>query len=382
MNKENVCFVAEIEEIRDIPSADNLVQAIISGWECVITKDKFDIGDKVVIAVVDAVIPQKLAESLGILGYLKHRKKTNQYTVKAVKLRGVYSMATIISTMQEAGVTSAWAVGDDQSVNYGITKYEEPVEQVTLTDAKGKKVRYSKNPNFHVYHKFPNAKNAPNMFEEGEEVVITNKLHGANWRAGIVKKSKLSLWEKFKKFIGIADKWIEYDFVYGSHNVEKGSSSQHYYSSDIWKEIVDRYGIKEKLWNEVKRHKEAYIGDGFILYGEIYGPGIQKYYDYGFKNPQLALFDIKIAGDYIGHRYFTYWAEEFNIPTVGVLYEGPFSQEIVEKFQNNRFISTTKTPEEGIVVKSITGDRNKIAKYINPAYLEFQSKKEDSTDFH
>jgi hypothetical protein len=36
------------------------------------------------------------------------------------------------------------------------------------------------------------------------------------------------------------------------------------------------------------------IGEGVILYGEIYGAGIQKNYEYGLTDIQFAGFDLKI----------------------------------------------------------------------------------------
>jgi RNA ligase (TIGR02306 family) len=371
-NVNSVCFVGKIEEINPIQGADKIVQAVISGWECVIQKDEFVVGENVVIATTDAVIPIELADKLGITNYLKHRKKTGQYTVKTTKLKGVYSTATII---KKAHVIND-KVGEDMMKELGIEKYEEPVEQIQL--ASGKKVRYQKNPNFHVYHKFPNAKNAPNIFTAEDSIVITRKVHGCNARYGIVKKSKLTILDRIKKFFG--KKWIEYDFVYGSHEVEKGSDSQGFYSTDVWREVGDRYRIKEKLW----RYLDIFgpIGEGIILYGEVYGPGIQKYYDYSERELKLVLFDIKLDGEYVGHELFSLTASILDLPKVEVFYKGKHCNEKIKEFQHNKFISNTKVPEEGVVVKCITGDRAKIAKYINPAYLEFQSKKEDSTDFH
>ena len=66
-------------------------------------------------------------------------------------------------------------------------------------------------------------------------VEITRKIHGTNARYGIVKKCKLSIWDKVKRFFG--DEWVEYEYVYGSHNVEKGSDSQGFYSTDVWRTI-------------------------------------------------------------------------------------------------------------------------------------------------
>ena len=165
-----------------------------------------------------------------------------------------------------------------------------PAVQIQL--ASGKKIRYHQNPNFGVYYKFPNAKNVKGMFTEEDEVQITRKLHGTNARYGIVKKTKLSFWDKLKKFFRLADEWIEYEYVYGSHNVEKGSDSQGFYDTDVWRTVADKYDIKNKLWRYVKRHTKEHIGSGVVLYGEIYGPGIQKNYDYGLKEIEFAGFEM------------------------------------------------------------------------------------------
>ena len=45
-------------------------------------------------------------------------------------------------------------------------------------------------------------------------------------------------WDKVKKFFRLADKWIDYEFVVGSHNVEKGSDSQGFYHTNVWYEIA------------------------------------------------------------------------------------------------------------------------------------------------
>ena len=134
---------------------------------------------------------------------------------------------------------------------------------------------------FHIYYKFPNFKNVPNIFTSDDEVEVTRKIHGTNARYGIVKKNKLSLFDKIRKFFG--NKWIEYEYVYGSHNVEKGSDSQGFYSTDVWKTVADKYNLKKILWNYVKdNYNTEELGSGFIIYGEIYGPGIQgDNYTYG-----------------------------------------------------------------------------------------------------
>ena len=222
------------------------------------------------------------------------------------------------------------------------------------------------------------------MFNEGDLVQITRKLHGTNARYGIVKKLKLSFWDKVKKFFGLADEWIDYEYVYGSHNVEKGSDSQGFYSTDVWREVADKYQIKDKLWHLIKVLGSIQdVGSGIIVYGEVYGPGIQKNYDYKLNGLEFAMFDVTIDGVYQDiHEVEAYsYPTILNLPHVPILFNGAWSQEIQDKYTFNNFIEGTKIPHEGIVIKHHTGERNKVAKVINPDYLIYEEK-HDVGDSH
>ena len=76
-----------------------------------------------------------------------------------------------------------------------------------------------------------------------------------------------------------------------------------------------------------------------------------------------------------------FWGILLGLPYVEVLYDGLWSQEIQDKFTFNNFIEGTKVPHEGIVVKHISGERNKVAKVINPDYLIY-GEKHDVGDSH
>ena len=269
--------------------------------------------------------------------------------------------------------------GSDCMELLGITKYEPPIKQIQL--ASGRKIKWRDNQNFHIYYKFPNLKNVEGMFTEKDTVQITRKIHGTNARYGIVRKGKLTFWDKVKKFFRLADKWIDYEYIYGSHNCEKGSDSQGFYSEDVWKTIAEKYDIKAKLWQEAKR-QGFHLGEGIILYGEIYGAGIQKNYEYGLTDIQFAAFDIKINGEYCATEVTEVITQDLlQLPHVEVLYEGLWNQEIQDDYVFNNFIEGTKTPHEGIVIKHISGDRKKVAKVINPEYL-IASEKHDYGDSH
>ena len=372
-NLNSVCYVASITEIRAIEGADNIELAVVGGWNCITKRGEYQAGDSVIIATTDAVIPVELSDAMGVTGYLRKGQR-----VRTVKLRGVYSECLIIPMKYLSGKGAKNIPGTDLMETLGIFKYEPPVKSVQMSVG-GRKFKYHQNPNFGIYYKFPNMKNVPDMFTEEDEVQITRKLHGTNARYGIVRKTKLSVWDRVKKFLRIADEWVHYEFVYGSHNVEKGSDSQGFYSTDVWRTIADKYDIKKKLWNMVKllhNNGVEHIGSGFVIYGEIYGAGIQKNYDYGLKDIEFAGFDVTIDGRYVSttRAFVLFSAHDLDLPHVPVLYKGKWSQAVQDKFVFGNNIEGTKIPHEGVVVKCVSGERNRVAKVINPDYLIYGEK--------
>lgn len=364
-NDNSVCFAAIISEIKPIEGADKIEQAVVSGWNCIVPKGVYKPGKLVIVATTDAVIPKELSDELKVTDYLRKGQR-----VRTVKLRGVYSECLIMDMIHANKICKE---GDDLMDIMGIYKYEPPAKMVQL--ASGKTVKYHENPNFHIYYKFPNAKNVPDMFSEGDEVEITRKIHGTNARYGIVKKSKISLWDRIKKLFG--NRWAEYEFVVGSHNVEKGSDSQGYYDTNVWYDMAEKLKIKEKLWEIAKAGFFSLdeFGSGLTIYGEIYGAGIQKNYDYGLSAQEFVGFDVMLNGKYLNTVISEYVISiRLGLKYVEVLYSGPYSKAEVDKHVYNNFVDGTKVPHEGVVVKHVSGDRHKVAKFINPEYLIFAEK--------
>jgi RNA ligase (TIGR02306 family) len=368
-NQNSVAYVGKIGSVSEIPGADNIELATVGGWNAITKKGEYKVDDLVVVATTDAVIPQKLSDGLGVTNYLRKGQR-----VRTVKLRGVYSECLIMSknNIPELRKYPTITEGEDLMELLGITKYEPPVKTITLVSG-GRKVKYHQNPNFKVYHKFPNQKNVPDMFNEEDEVVITRKLHGTNARYGIVRKKKLSIWDRVKMFFG--NQWAGFDYVYGSHNVEKGSDSQGFYSTDVWDDVARKYDIRNKLWAHVKDTYEPYdLTEGFIIFGEIYGAGIQKNYEYGLTDVKFAGFDVEVDGEYQPYMRENTHFEVMDLPQVELLYSGNWSKEEQDKFVFGNFIEGTKVPHEGVVVKSVTGVRSKVSKVINPDYLIYGEK--------
>jgi len=392
-NNQSVCYVGKINEIKEIPGCDNIMSAKINDWNTIVRKGGYKVGDLVGVAVTDAVLPEEMVERLDIKNYLRKGCR-----VRTVKLKGVYSECLVFD------VDSNYKEGQDLMTDFNVVKYEEPVKMINISVPKvyfkwnkihklgmwkrwinyqinkfRKKYSYKENPNFNIYYKFPNFKNVPDIFTEEDQVVITRKIHGTNARYGVVKRSNLNIFAKIKHWF-TKNPFDLYEFVYGSHRVEKGSDSQGFYSTDVWKEIMDKYQLKEKLWNMIKRYPIEEIGSGFILYGEIYGPGIQKNYDYNLKEIEFKAFDIEINSEFMSDLTFRAKCNVYEIPTVDKLYRGNWSKEKQESY-NGDLIPNTKIPEEGIVIKSIDGNKRKRAKVVNSNYLIY-AEKHNVTDEH
>jgi transglutaminase/protease-like cytokinesis protein 3 len=100
------------------------------------------------------------------------------------------------------------------------------------------------------------------------------------------------------------------------------------------------------------------------------------------KEIEFVGFDVKKNEEYLNPVDARITIQNImKLPYVEVLYYGLWSQKIQDEYVFNNFIEGTKVPEEGIVIKYYTGERNKVAKVINPDYLIYGEKK-DIGDSH
>jgi RNA ligase (TIGR02306 family) len=128
--------------------------------------------------------------------------------------------------------------------------------------------------------------------------------------------------------------------------------------------------------------------DQVIIYGELYGPGIQKL-TYGVDKLSFRAFDIMINGKYIDYSRFLAYCQMYGVPTCTELYYGPYKNiDNIKTFADgNTTLPNASHIREGVVVKAATEDTHpdvgrKILKYISNAYLAWKDGREDldSTD--
>lgn len=355
--KVEVCRIASVA---NHPNADrlDLITLADKDWVCVTAKGNFKPQDLCVYFPVDSILPIDVENK--IFG-IDAKVKLNGSRVRTIKLRGAVSQG-IAASFKTLGLTeSKYSIGYDMTKMLGVIKYEPPAARCTnKTAATSKK---QTNPHFRKYTGIENAKNYAKLFAEGEDVVVTEKLHGTNFRAGWVPFHASTPWKRFKAWLGVAPK---YEFVFGSHNVQLQDKLLYkgYYDKNLYAEAVVKYSLKEKL------------KPGEVVYGEIIGDGVQKGYTYGC-NPgerKLVLFEVMLDGKYIDPIFARKFAEACQLEFVPVIYKGCFIKEKILSLKDGPSVyCPTQKIREGCVVRSIIEQDcyigRKTLKFISDAYL-------------
>jgi RNA ligase (TIGR02306 family) len=355
--------VCKVDNIIKHPNADKLSIVQVKGWNCIVGLDQYSIGDLVVFVPPDCILTDSLIGKYK-LDYLKKNGRTG-----SVKLRGYVSQGLILDLPD-----GKWNVGDDVSVILGITKWEPPQASYQVSVAKTSKKRI--NPFFDKYTDIENIKHYPDVFADGDIVVITEKLHGCNSRYGYLEigiTPNVSVMEKISSWIRKNVLRQKYEFVYGSHNVQITSHSNRksFYGLDVWAEMIVKYNL-----NKV-------IPEKTIIYGELYGDKIQDL-TYGLKDGKrdFAVFDIKQNSAYLDWADVIRICNEIGLRHVPQLYIGEYRDGILDKYTSGSSILYGNQIREGCVIKSACKENDlrigrKILKSISPDYLT----RKDGTEF-
>jgi RNA ligase (TIGR02306 family) len=353
-------LVTAIDEVLPHPNADRLELVRVGGWICVTGKGNFTAGDHCVYIPIDSVLPPNVE---GKLFPPDSKVKLTKSRVKTAKIRGAVSQGMAVP-MQTFG--KVWSLGTDVASELGITKYQPPVKMSTKSGVRP--VRKSvNNPYFHKYTDLENIKNYHTVFQSDELVVITEKIHGTNFRCGWVPFVPRTWWHRLKKYFGFAP---EYEFVYGSRNLQLQDkiAPKTYYDDNVYAEAVRKYNLKQA------------VPHGYVVYGEIYGPSIQKGYHYGCKpnERKLVLFDVfsVVENKYLDFDLSRSQLRRMGLNSIAVplLYQGPFSHKVVAELTGGASeLAPIQAVREGVVVRSfiegVATCGRKILKSINPDYL-------------
>jgi len=396
--------VVAIDAIEEHPNADAIEIAVIGGYRSIVKKHTVAAGDLVVYIPEASVLPEWLLKEMGFWDREKGKgtlagKQGNR--VKIAKLRGVISQGIIypVDKITHTGDlhwvmfytdetldpnNDTVVLDEDVMDRLGIIKYE-PVIPTHMQGEVCSLMGYT--PKYDI----ENIQKWPDVFEEGEDVVFTEKLHGTWTCFGYAPKADHAELLDNSSIIsskGLSDKGLA--FKYWEEDGTPLNVSNLYVKTFRETMLSTAYEFDGRSrWEILMEYANEWAHSSVYLLGEIFGPGIQDLH-YGLKKKEFRLFDMYVGkpgeGTFASYEVLQDVARRLDLPLVPTLYEGPFSMDIVEQHRDGATtVSEGSHMREGIVIKPMEESRHDdlgrvVLKAVSPDYLLRKNK--NATEFN
>lgn len=179
--------VIRLPEIRKHPDADKLGLVSVWGYTVIVALDSWKEGDLAAYLEPDTLVPLNRPE----FAFLKHYEDRTQERIKVKKLRGIYSQGLLVPMREEL-----FKEGDDAWEFLGLERY---VPRISSPGTSLGSAPSEAGPSGIVAPKYDleNYRKFARLLVEGEEIIITEKLHGC-----LNYETKVTLFDGTKKKIG------------------------------------------------------------------------------------------------------------------------------------------------------------------------------------
>lgn len=264
--------VVRIGPMQRHENADTLsITQIHGGYPCIVRTGELNEGDTAVYIPVDALVP--VADPR--FAFLAPKASAGWFRVKALRLRGIFSMGLLIPA------DPGWAVGQDVRALLGVEKWEPPEPAAEDDD--------DTDPGILPAYDIEGLRRWPDILQEGEEVFLTEKVHGANGRA---------VWHEGRLHIGSRTRFKK----------PAGSTT--------WAIVARQFNLAEKLRDQP-----------YAIYYEVYGAVQDLRYGLGNGMARMAVFDVL---DWKARRWLDVdeaaaFVAGIGLPAVPALHRGPWS---------------------------------------------------------
>ncbi|MCW7943037.1 2'-5' RNA ligase [Streptomyces hygroscopicus] len=339
---------AEVLTVHEHPNADALELAQVGLYRAVVAKGQYRTGDTAVYIPEQSVLPTGLIEELGLTGRLAGG---NRDRVKAVRLRGELSQGIVCRPRALADVDLAQAAADgaDFAEALGITKWVPPIPPTMNGEVESA-------PELLPWVDIENIQRYPDVFEPGESVVLTEKLHGSAC---------------LLTYVAAEDRVLVSSKGFGAKSLALTEDPRNLY----WR-AVRGHRVPEAAARLAERLGARRVG----IFGEVFGAGVQDL-TYGADGRRetlgYAVFDISAEIDGTVRWLNATELLAGELPLVPRLYEGPYDIGRVLEFASGGETVSGRALHlrEGVVIRPVTeryspvtGGRA-IAKAVSPAYL-------------
>jgi RNA ligase (TIGR02306 family) len=312
--KRKLASIQSVLAIEPIANADAIELARIQGWQCVVKKGEFRVGDAGVFFEIDSVPPDD--ERFAFLWRPKDGSMVAQpanFRLRTLRLRGMLSQGLLMPLAQFPEIPSGLTTGSDVTEVLRITKWEP---QIPLND----EVDGPFLPGVPKTDEM-RVQSVPEVLTEiaGKPYVITVKCDGTSATYGMNHQTGV--------FTVCGRNW----------SIKRGTNA-------YW-HAAEKYGL------------EALLGrfHQWIIQAELVGPGIQKN-RLGLKGIELRVFNVydQEKGRYLNHDEAAAILATNGLPMVDVLERG-------ESFAHDQtsllalaegFYPGTQNEREGLVIRA------------------------------
>ena len=325
--------IQKVVDLQPIPGADRIERATVLGWQCVVKKGEFKVGDLGIYFEIDSLIPKAIWS-----GFLfKEGSSAEKYRLKTCKMKGQISQGLMmpLSTLGENATSGGWSEvypeGSDVTELIGVEKYEPYIPAQLQGLIKGTF------PCFIPKTDEPRLQAFPRVLQlmMNRKIYVTEKIDGTSFTCFLYKD----------------------EFGVCSRNMELKESEGNLY----WKiaRVLD-------LENKLRHFRQSTMGHEIAIQGEVYGQGIQGN-KYHLEDVRLAVFNVYdiSEGKYLNFTQFKACCDALELTTVPILNEwSEIKNDDVESWIQKAFgesVLYPQTPREGIVVRGL--DEETIDRY-------------------
>lgn len=268
--ERKIASIKEISNITPIENADSIELATIDGWQSVIKKGQFRIGDWVVFCEPDAILPERPEFEF---------MRAKHFRIKTCRLRGVLSQG--ICFPLNILPDGQYNIGDDVSELLDIHKYEPPIPVQLRGRVRCPIFRLAVPKTDEV-----RVQNIPKVLERhrGKNFIVTEKLDGTSMSVYLDPETGLHVC---------------------SRNVDLAPDYDHPFNGDSYWKYAMQHNLEEVLKT---------LGSSIAMQGELIGPGIQKN-KYGLKDLQYRIFNF---WDMSNHCYLDHQIMEDTVSAFGL----------------------------------------------------------------
>jgi len=293
------------------PNADALELARVGDYRAVVGKGQFRTGDLAAYIPEASLLPEGLIAELGLTGRLSG---PDHNRVSAVRLRGVLSQGLCVAARP------GWSEGQDVAAELGVVKFEPEIPAELLGAV------YVLEPDEALKFDLENIKAFPGVFEAGEPVVFTEKIHGVFMMAvglparlarpvdGAFPGGRFAVTSK-----GLMHQRLAFQFIEGQ-------------PGNVYVRTALAHDLPARLAALADRHDAP-----VFLLGEVAGVGVQDLaYGTAAGQPLFRVFTVAIGKTFLDDAPLDAFLADAGFDRVPVVYRGPFSAETLAAHTNGK----------------------------------------------